>query len=255
MTRAHILAVPFHIEQGVVGEGNDRPLLVVSGVEIERIGRQVFQLDPVDIKVAGGDPLLPLIGHGQTGIFMEGHFPVAVESPAVGGDLDGKCLDVGPHPVAGGEKIPEGRFHGGDVGIVPVDPKNQGAGIASLESADGEPDMLDLPRSFQVREHHRLSGLDAEGIGVGFRIEQSARIPHPAPGLFPGDVTELAIGKNRDDLEAQKKNQDRHRPSEETLVILSTSSPPGKESNGNFFRSRGSRSSIIRFKEILSFNT
>ena len=46
-----ILAVSLDIEQGVISERNNRPFLVVAGMKIERIGRELIQFNPVDIEI------------------------------------------------------------------------------------------------------------------------------------------------------------------------------------------------------------
>ncbi len=168
---ADILAVALHFQERVIGERLDRPFLVVAGMKIHRLRGERVQLDPIDVEVAGSRPPRSLIGHGQAGLFVEGHLPVGVEGPAVGGDLDGQGADDGPHAVAGGEKIAQRRFHRGDQRSIPVDAEDQSPGVAPVFRTDGEPDVLNLTGSVEVGQDDGLAGLDPVGVGVRFRVE------------------------------------------------------------------------------------
>ena len=164
--RPHVVSLPLDLGHGVGGEGLDGEFLPVAGVEVESVVGEGVEGEPVDVVVAGADPLVRFVGEGEAGLLVKGHSPIGVESPPVGGDLDGQRADVHAHPVPRSEEVPDGRFYGRHLGVVPVEPQHQRAGETPVQSADGEPDVTDLPGSVQLGQGEGLTRSDGPGVPI-----------------------------------------------------------------------------------------
>ncbi len=121
-------------------------LLMVPGVEVHHVFRNLFQLHPIDIVKNGSRFSVRFIGDCDLGFLLERHLPVAVVSPSVRAYLHWQGVNHSPHPVSDRKKVAHRGFHRRHFNSIPVDPQNHSPRITNIHGIGDEPDVDNVAR-------------------------------------------------------------------------------------------------------------
>src|SRR6185295_1956454 len=101
-----------------------------------------------------------VVGHGDTGLLLERHRPVAIAPPAIGGDTDWQRREGLVNSVTHAEEIADGTFHTRMFLAIPVHPQCEFAGIKWVVMGDGDPDVRYHSRPIEFRQSQCAAGFD-----------------------------------------------------------------------------------------------
>jgi hypothetical protein len=162
------------VGRAVGGRGEGLP---VPRVEVGRALGERGELRPVHVVIEVGDTPATLVGDGDPARSPKGHRPVAVARATLRARAHHQRADGPLEAVAHGEEVAEGRVDARHGAAVVVDAQAQETRPAVLARGDGQPDVVDDPGAFEVREHDGLSRDRSLAVVVGARVRVVRRGP------------------------------------------------------------------------------
>ncbi len=163
-----------HGKDILVGQGIDPTPL---GVEVGHVLRH-FRQGVVDLVIEPVGRFRTQVHDFNTGMFAKGHGPVAVQC-ADGVDRNGQRVHHDRFGPAVAEEVSQGGFDRRVVLVVPIGSEHQGPEVFRTAC---EPDVLNLPRTLNVRDW---------GHGLGRKVDAGGHLPAMAEfprGIGPGPI-------------------------------------------------------------------
>ena len=183
------MAFPFYLIQDHIIPAKFRdPLSPPLGVEISNIFREGFLIQAViNLIKESRDLIGMLVFQSDPRLFLERHLEITVQSPAWHcRNRNGIYNTLLAESAA--EKISQRSFHRRLLLIVPVHPQHQVSENKTVCLCGlvrhCDPDMMDHPRSLDLRQSHRLSALYIPKTGASFSGRAQMAGCHSSPSLL-----------------------------------------------------------------------